>query len=87
MIVLRKIQTQTNIVIGQPLTPNPDGVINTFKTPHNFKSDSITVTWNGQSLYAPDDFIVLNSNTIQFVCDSVYLPKYSDVIRATYERE
>ena len=86
MIVLRKIQTHTNIVIGQSLTPNPDGIVNTFQTPHNFKSNSIVITWNGQSLYSPDDFIVLNSNTIQFVCDSVYLPKYLDVIRATYER-
>ena len=86
MIILRKIQIQNNIVIGQKLTPNPNGVVSIFQTAHTFKQDSITVTWNGQSLYSPDDFIILNNNTVRFICDSIYLPKYSDVMRATYER-
>ena len=86
MIVLRKIQRQTTIIIGKPLTPQPDGVVNVFHTPHSFKDNSITITWNGQSLYSPEDFKILNSTTIQFICDSIYLPKTSDVLKATYER-
>ena len=86
MIVLRKIQTQTNIIIGKSLTPQPNGVIDIFHTPHSFKDSSITITWNGQSLYSPEDFKILNNTTIQFICDSIYLPKTSDVLRATYER-
>ena len=86
MIILRKIQTTTNITIGQALTPNPDGVVSIFQTPHNFKSGSIVITWNGQSIYSPEDFKILSNSTIQFVCDSIYLPKTSDVLKATYER-
>ena len=86
MIVLRKIHTQNSVVIGKALTPQPNGVIDIFQTPHSFKDNSITITWNGQSLYSPEDFEILNSNTIKFICDSIYLPKVHDVLRATYER-
>ena len=84
MIVLRKIKRSSNVAIAESLFGNVDGVNRIFTAPHNFKSDKISVFFNGQELVSPHDFEITGSNEITFI---YIAPDNKDVLNATYEVE
>jgi hypothetical protein len=82
MIVMRRVRPSTGILVAEPLTGVKDGVNQVYTTPQNYKTNRIIITYNGQSLYSPIDFLETGTNEITFV----YLyPTVEDIIKALYE--
>lgn len=83
MIILRRLSTaSTSVVVAGLLTGDKNGTNKTFTTTYNYKSDRVSVYFNGQALHTPGDFNMTGDNTIEFI----YLtPEENDTIRATYE--
>jgi hypothetical protein len=82
MIVMRRIRPSTSILVAEDLTGVKDGVNQVYTTPQNYKANRIIVTYNGQSLYSPIDFLETGDNEITFI----YLyPTSEDIIKAIYE--
>jgi hypothetical protein len=82
MIILRKIKKGSNVVIDEPLIGDLNGLNKTFTTPNNFKSDRISIYYNGQKLTSVYDFEITGTNEIELI----YLfPGDKDILTATYE--
>jgi hypothetical protein len=82
MIVMRRIRPATSVLVAEPMTGAKDGVNQVFTTPQNYEPGRIIVTYNGQSLYSPIDFLETGDNEITFI----YLyPTSEDIIKAIYE--
>lgn len=84
MIVLRKPKsTAQSLAIGEALVGSVDGSNRTFNTPNSYESGKIFLSYNGQTLYSPDDFTETGLNEVTFV---YIAPKPGAPIpRATYE--
>lgn len=83
MIVLRKIRPSSNIVIGEPLIGLLNGDNQVFSTSNNYKEGKIMISYNGQVLHSPEDFIELNTTQIQF---KYIKPHPEAIIKSTYEK-
>jgi hypothetical protein len=89
MITLRRPATTTpasanSIVVAGDLTGNKNGINNTFLTEYNYQPNRISISYNGQVLSSPNDFIQSGEKEIQFIW---IRPVTSDVLKVLYERE
>ena len=84
MIILRKPKSaELTLAVGEKLLGSVDGSNRTFKTPQTYASGKIFLSYNGQTLYSPDDFVETGEDEVTFV----YLTPKPDAPtpRATYE--
>lgn len=82
MIVLRKLKQNSGVLLGQPLSGDTDGSNKVFTAGHNFLSNSVSVTYNGQVLKKEVDFLVSAQDKITLI----YLtPDNTDVLTINYE--
>ena len=85
MIILRKTASSTpgtSAAIAQELSGVVNGVNKIFTTPHNYRSNRISLLFNGQSLHSPNDFLETDNNEITF---TYIAPISRDVLRVMYE--
>lgn len=85
MIILRKTASPTpgtSAAIAQELSGAVNGVNKIFTTPHNYRSNRISLLFNGQSLHSPNDFLETGNNQITF---TYITPVVRDVLRVMYE--
>lgn len=87
MIILRKITTSTqgsgaSVAIAQGLSGTVNGINKIFTTPHDYRSNRISLLFNGQSLHSPNDFLETNNNEITLINIA---PIGRDVLRVMYE--
>lgn len=81
MIVLRRLRAA--YVRDGDLIGSRNGVNKTFQTEEAYRSGSVIVDYNGQSLYSPDDFVEVGNNQITFV---YIVPHNDDVLKVSFER-
>jgi len=90
MIVLKRLTTPQPTVsrcyeLAGTLSGTLNGTNQTFYTEYDYLPGTISVFYNGQALYSPEDFTESGDNKITFI----YLKPYEDpegtVLRASYE--
>jgi hypothetical protein len=91
MIILRKPakpQSQeiyrSGVVVADVLAGQLDGYNQTFNTTYRYKTDRISVFYNGQALHAPYDFEQTGGNEVKLL---YVRPLPDENVRATYELE
>ena len=87
MIILRKTITPTQgsvcyVAVAQELSGSVNGVNKVFTTPHDYRSNRISLLFNGQALHSPNDFLETGVNQITF---NHIAPIDRDVVRVMYE--
>lgn len=85
MIILRKITPaswQSGAVIADTMSGAINGSNQAFSTSYEYRTDHITVYYNGQALHPDDDFTQTAADEITFV---YVKPISGDNLRATYE--
>jgi len=91
MIILRKPakpQSQevyrSGVIVADVLSGALDGANQVFSTTYKYKTDRISVFYNGQALHAPYDFEQTGGNEIRLL---YVTPLPDENVRATYELE
>ena len=85
MIILRRLAPsaqQSGSVIADTMTGTINGSNRIFYTSYNYRSEHITVYYNGQALHPSYDFLQTDDNEITFI---YITPTSGDNIRASYE--
>lgn len=82
MIILRRTRPGREIRLAEALSGIKDNNNQVFVTPNKYKSNRISVLYNGQALHSPEDFIESGDAEVTFL----YIkPHVDDVLRVTYE--
>jgi len=82
MITLRKIVPSLQSVIADTISGTIDGSNQVFYTSYGYRTDHITVYYNGQALHPNYDFIQTGSGEITLI---YITPTSGDNLRASYE--
>ena len=87
MIILRKIATlspgsEYSVAVAQELSGTVNGINKVFTTSNDYRSNRISLLFNGQALHSPNDFLETGNNEITF---NHIAPIGRDVLRVMYE--